>query len=50
MPSCIMFDNFDLTAVVKDNPKIVGILFALLLFLTKAGAVSASQFGATAGP
>lgn len=45
-----MFDHNDATTIVKDHPKLVGILFALMLVLSQAGAVSAGAFGAVAGP
>lgn len=45
-----MFDKFELTTTVQSNPKLIGILFALLLVLSQAGAVSAGAVGAVAGP
>ncbi len=45
-----MFDNIDPSATVKEHPKLVGILFALLLVLSQAGAVSAGAVKAVAGP
>lgn len=46
-----MSDSTDVSQIVRNNPKIVGALFALMLFLSQAGAVSAGgAFGVVAGP
>lgn len=39
-----------LTTYLAENPRMIGVLFTMLLLLTQAGNVSAGMFTATGGP
>lgn len=45
-----MFDTPNFGQKVRENPRIVGILFALMFLLAQAGTVSAGAVGAVSGP
>lgn len=38
------------TSTLAEHPKLVGVLFALMLFLSQTGAVAAAANGVTTGP
>lgn len=38
-----MSDNTTLAAYLKDHPKMTGVLFTLLMFLTQVGTVAADR-------
>lgn len=40
----------NLTAYLAKNPKMIGVLFTLVLLLSQAGNVAAGSGGAVAGP
>jgi hypothetical protein len=40
----------ELKAYLADNPKMMGALFTMLLFLSQAGSVAASNVGDIGGP
>ena len=40
----------ELKAYLADNPKMMGALFTMLLFLSQAGSVMASNVGDISGP
>jgi hypothetical protein len=40
----------ELTAYLKDNPRMMGVLFTAMLLLSQAGSVVAANSGGTAGP
>jgi hypothetical protein len=40
----------ELKAYLADNPKMMGALFTMLLFLSQAGSVMASNVGDIGGP
>lgn len=40
----------DLTTYLKENPRMMGVLFTMLLLLTQAGNASAGMFTTVAGP
>jgi len=40
----------ELKSFLADNPKMMGVLFTMLLFLSQAGSVVADSAHATAGP
>ena len=39
-----------MAAYLAEHPKMVGVLFTMLLLLSQAGSVAAGQGGATVGP
>jgi hypothetical protein len=45
-----MADNTTLTAYLSDHPKMTGVLFTLLMFLTQVGSVAAKNSGFYSGP
>ncbi len=40
----------ELKSFLADNPKMMGVLFTMLLFLSQAGSVAASNVGDISGP
>lgn len=40
----------NLTTYLEDNPRMVGVLFTVMLFLAETGTVMASSLSADAGP
>ncbi|WP_435177847.1 DUF7503 family protein [Halorussus sp. AFM4] len=40
----------DLTTYLKENPRMMGVLFTMLLLLTQAGNAAAGMYATTAGP
>ncbi|WP_336134541.1 DUF7503 family protein [Natronomonas amylolytica] len=43
-------DNNAVTNWLAEHPKMTGVLFTMMLLLTQAGSVAASNVGGTAGP
>ncbi|WP_255457492.1 MULTISPECIES: hypothetical protein [Halorussus] len=40
----------DLTTYLKENPRMMGVLFTMLLLLSQAGNASGALYGTVAGP
>lgn len=45
-----MSDSSDLTAYLTENPRMIGVLFTIMLLLTQAGNAAAAAGTTTAGP
>ena len=43
-------DSGTVAAYLKDNPRMMGVLFTMLLLLSQAGTVAASNGGGISGP
>ena len=47
---CLMSDDQDLTAYLKNHPRMTGVLFMLMMLLTQAGNAAAAVATTTGGP
>ena len=45
-----MSDETSMKAYLADHPRMIGVLFTMMLLLSQAGAAAAGEISSTAGP
>ena len=45
-----MSETYDITTLISNHPKIIGVLFTLMFLLSQVGSVAAAANGVISGP